>query len=279
MKVCAVSVDVEQDLAEFEHGSGGSRTFRSVENLDRILAVFNNFAARGTLFITGEVLERYPSLVEGWSSRHEIACHGYYHVPLYALSSDERSRQLGDFCRAYGRILGGSPRGFRAVMHTIDNLQLKLLERSGFVYDSSVVPNYVPFRKYVGYRGKAPGQPYHPSCDNYREKGEHRILEIPNSPLIFGIPLVGTWIRVLGPGLYRALLTLRKPGFISLAMHSWDVLEYKGAYSRNSGQNFAQCLETVFKMLGKDYRFMSADEIASEFLQSAGNPKAEPKSA
>jgi hypothetical protein len=129
-----------------------------------------------------------------------------------------------------------------------------------------VVPNYLPFRKYVGYKGKAPKEPYHPCYNNYREKGELGILEIPNSPLIFGIPLVGTWIRVLGPELYGVLLTLKKPEFVSLVLHAWDVVEYKGPFSKNSGGRFVEYLETVLKTLARDYRFMPGVEIASGAL-------------
>ena len=260
MKTCVVSVDVEQDLGQ---NSGDSESFRGVESLDRILEVFNEFELRASLFVTGEVLEKYPGLAEKWSLRHEIACHGYYHVPLYELSIAEREKQLEDCCRVQRRILARDPVGFRAVMNTIDNAQMRLLEHAGLTYDSSVVPSYVPFRKYVGYKGKAPSQPYHPSHNNYREKGGLSILEIPESPLVFGIPLKGTWIRVLGPSLYRVLLTLKKPEFVALSLHSWDVVAYKGGCSQNTGQTFVKYLESILKMLIKDYTLMAAEEIVS----------------
>ncbi len=263
MRVCAVSVDVEEDLADLQPDSGGSKTFRGVESLDRILEVFNEFGLRASLFATGEVLEKYPRLVERWSVKHEIACHGYYHLPLYRLLAAEREKQLEDSCRVYGRILGRNPKGFRAVMHMIDNTQLRLLEKCGFAYDSSVVPRYIPLRKYVGYKGKAPTEPYHPSYDNYREKGGHRILEIPNTPLVFGIPLSGTWIRVLSPHLYRVLLMLKKPEFISLAMHSWDAVKYNGSFSKNSGDTFIEYLASILRMLARDYRLVPAEEVTS----------------
>jgi len=170
---------------------------------------------------------------------------------------------LVDFCTEYHRIFSENPKGFRAVMHTIDNTQLRLLEKYNFAYDSSVIPRYVPFRKYVGYKGKAPSVPYNPSYTNYREKGEHKILEIPNSPLIFGIPLSGTWIRVLTPRLYITLYRLKKPDFISLSMHSWDAAEYKGSFSKNSGDTFLNYLETILRTLSHHYRFMPMEQILS----------------
>jgi len=257
-----VSVDVEQDV-------GGQKTFCGVESLDRILKIFDEFELKATLFTTGEVLENYPALVERWSRKHEIACHGYYHVPLFQLSVSEREKQLEDFGRLYKKILGEKPKGFRAVKHTIDITQLRLLERFGFVYDSSVVPRYVPFRKYLGYKGKAPTEPYHPSYDNCRKRGDMKILEIPTTPLIFGIYLYGTWLRVLGPRFYRVLLTLKKPRFVSLALHPWDAIEYKGSFSRNSGERFLEYLEKLLNDLrAHRYIFISGEELLSSLNEN-----------
>ena len=273
MRPCMVSVDVEEDLADLAQDSPAEKSFRGVENLDRILGVFDEFGIKASLFTTGEVIHRYPRLVEKWSTKHEIACHGYYHVPLHELSDVERESQLEDCCKTHMAVLGGTPKGFRAVMHTIDSAQLGLLEKFGFTYDSSVVPSYIPFRKYVGYKGKAPALPYHPSQDNYRERGSLSILEIPNAPLVLGFPLTGTWIRVLGPGLYRGLLAVKKPAFVSLAMHPWDAVEYQGSFSRGSGEPFIRHLETILRMLVKDYRFICADEVASSFHVESGGSR------
>lgn len=262
MKVCMVSLDVEKDIGE-------SETFYGVERLDRILEVFDEFESKATLFATGEVLERYPRLVQKWSEKHEIACHGYHHVPLFELSFSEREKQLEDFGGLYGKILGQKPKGFRAVKHTIDNTQLGLLEGFGFLYDSSVMPRYVAFRKYVGYKGKAPTEPYHPSCDDCRKKGRMKILEIPTTPLVFGISLYGTWLRVLGPRFYEILLTLKKPKFISLVAHPWDAIKYQGSFSRNSGDRFLEYLERLLGDLrSQGYIFMSGEEVLSNLEEN-----------
>lgn len=248
-----VSVDVEEDLNQ--------KTFCGVENLDKLLNIFDKFGINATLFATGLVLEKYPDLIVKWSKKHEIGCHGYYHVPLCELSISERKKQLEDFCELYENILGEKPKGFRAVQHTIDNTQLKLLEKFGFEYDSSVVPRYLPIKKYVGYKGRAQTEPYYPDYANYKEKGNMEILEIPVTPLIFGIPLYGTWIRVFCPNFYKFLLVLKKPEFINLAMHPWDALEHKGAFSKNSGEKFLGYLDAIFETLSKNYKFKSGEEI------------------
>lgn len=258
-----VSIDVEEDLNQ--------RTFRGVENLDKILELFDEFNISATLFATGEVLEKYPDLIVRWSKKHEIACHGYYHVPLYELSMSEREKQLKDFYELYKKILGEKPTAFRAVRHTIDTAQLKLLEELGFQYDSSVMPRYVPIRKYVGFKGKAPIEPYYPDYGNYREKGNMKILEIPNTPLILGIPLFGTWLRVFGSRFYRALLVLKEPEFISLGMHSWDVIEYEGPFSRNSGGKFLRILaETLTDLKSHGYIFINGGNLLSSLNKDEG---------
>lgn len=262
MKTCMVSIDVEEDLNET------AKTFQGVEKLDSILSQFQKFNISATLFTTGEVLERYTDLILEWSKVHEIACHGYYHVPLYELSIPEREKQLDDFCQLYGKILGQQPKGFRAVQHTIDNAQIELLEKFGFVYDSSVVPRCVPFRNQTTCNGRAPTEPYHPCPNNCREKGDSKILEIPNSPLIFGIPLYGVWIRVLGPQCYKLLLMTKKPEFISLAVHPWDAVAYEGPFPRNSGDVFIKYLDDVLSVLSKSYQFTSGENIYRQSCQT-----------
>ncbi|MBM3157971.1 MAG: hypothetical protein FJ004_11910 [Chloroflexi bacterium] len=96
MKICTVSIDIEEDLADLAHDPIKTRTFQGVEQIHKILGVFKKFELRATLFLTGEVLEKYSSLAEIWSEEHEIGCHGYYHVPLFKLSLAEREKQLGN---------------------------------------------------------------------------------------------------------------------------------------------------------------------------------------
>lgn len=259
-----VSIDVERDLGNV------TGTLYGVENFHKILEVFDGFGIRATLFINGDVLENYPKQVESWAKQHEIACHGYYHTPLFELSAGDREVQLINFIRLYQKILGGKARGFRAIQHTIDDLQMRLLEKYDFLYDSSVIPRYVPFRKYVGYRGKAPVEPYHPASDDLKKKGNMKLWEIPNTPLMFGIPLYGTWLRFFEPKFFKILLNIKKPPFLNFAMHSWDTIKYTGPFSRNSGPVFIEFLSNMLETLGKDYDFKCGERLAR-----AGNDKTE----
>lgn len=242
MKTCFTSIDVED---------GG------VENLDKILDIFKKNNISVTLFITGEVLKRYGNLVKKWGNEYEIACHSFSHrfwtpPSRHPLNFEERKKELEDFIDIYQRIFNEKPKGFRAPSHLIDEEGMELLENQGFLYDSSIVPHYPFFKEYRGFKGKAPLLPYQPSIKNCREKGEMKILEIPVTGQIFGIPLAGTWIKKLPPFFYRILFTAHNPTFITLSLHSWDTL---------NPQVFRK-LEKILKILkNKKYQFLNGEQI------------------
>ena len=258
-RVCFVSIDVEEDLRKDD-----TKTFEGIKKLKEILDIFKKYKIKSTLFVTGDVLQKFPDLVDNWSKNHEIACHGFYHIPLYEISTLERKKQLEDFSQIYEDLLSKKPKGFRAVQHTIDDTQIKLLIDSGFIYDSSVIPRYIFFKKYIGYKGKAPNLPYMPCSNDYRKKGDSKILELPVSPLLFNFPFSGTWIRIFGPNFYKFLLFLKKPKYICLALHSWDAICYNGKYSKNSGEDFLEFLDIILDYVNKFYIFKSGEDFLQD---------------
>ncbi|MFH1173047.1 MAG: polysaccharide deacetylase family protein [bacterium] len=256
-RICFLSIDVEEDLR-----SDNLKTFWGVEKLDIALDIFRKYNALATLFITGEVLEKYPALVRQWALNNEIACHGYWHQPLSQLPIEDRKRGLADFTGLYRQVLNSEVKGFRAVQNIIDNEQFELLSQFNFLYDSSVVPDYPPLKKYVGYKGPAPKSPYHPKSGNHLQAGEMKILEIPLTPHFLGLPLVGTWLRRLGLRFYKRLFFFHKPEFISFSMHSWDIIPGE---SKNQGTNYLRQLEAMLGYLkNKGYQFYSGEKIWEE---------------
>ncbi|MBI1888493.1 MAG: polysaccharide deacetylase family protein [Candidatus Spechtbacteria bacterium] len=242
-RVCFVSVDVEHDV-----GTGANKEFHGVTEMDKILRIFKKFEIPLTLFVTGDVLQKYSDEGKKWAEEYEIASHSYSHRFLNELSDSERREDTRQFLELYQRIFHLRPSGFRAPSHIIDTEALKVLEEYGFIYDSSVVPHYPPFKKYRGYKERAPREPYRTG----------NIIEIPVSGQIFGLPLAGAWIAGLPSLLYEILFTLYAPDFLTLSVHSWDVLRDEAFYSK---------LEKVLLMLKqKRYIFKKGIEIANEFL-------------
>ena len=228
-KVCFTSVDVE--------GKG-------VEAVNQILDTFKKYDIPATLFVTGEALEKYRDLVKEWSTNYEIASHSFTHRFWNTLNSEERKVELDKFCNLYQNIFQKKPLGFRAPSHLIDEEGLKLLEEKGFLYDSSILPHYPPFKKYRGYQGRKPLLPYCPAG--------LKILEIPVRGQLFGIPLAGAWILGLPSWLYKLLFLFYCPSFITLNMHSWD----------NLNPSFLKKLENILKILKKkNYLFLNGERI------------------
>ena len=264
MKTCFLSIDVEKREGQKD------QPFAGVDNLDNILNIFKKHGVKATLFVTGEVLEYAPDLVKKWSKDFEIGCHNYWHVQLDKIDLAERERQVKDFVNLYKRVFGYLPKGFRAPRSVIDNEQFPILERYGFLYDSSVLPRYPwPIQIYAGYKGRAPILPYYPNINNYRKKGELKILEIPESPISFSLPMihipfVATWIRKLGVNIFKTLIKARKQNFLSFSMHSWDGVKFEGKSSKNSGKEFLKQLDELLGYLKEmGYEFCSGIEITS----------------
>ena len=246
MKRCFFSIDVESDFDKKE-------TFHGVESLVKILNILEKHNIPATIFVTGNVLEKYPDRVKEWAKDYEISCHGFSHQFWSELSFEEREKEIDDFLSLYQKIFNKNPVGFRAPSHLIDEQGLKILEDRGFLYDSSILPHYPSFKSpYRGYKGKAPLLPYFPDINNCRRKGGMKILEIPVSGLLFGIPLAGTWILKLPLFFYKLLLLLKSPVFLTFNLHSWDSLNEK-------------LLEKIDKILtileGKNYQFLKGSQI------------------
>jgi len=263
MKICFLSIDVEKRVNQ------SNQPFEGVDNLDNILNIFRKHSVPATLFVTGEVLEYSPDSVKKWSKDFEIACHSYWHIQLDKIKLSERERQVKDFVNRYKDVLRYPPKGFRAPRNVIDNEQFPILERYGFLYDSSVFPRYpVSIGAYSGYRGRAPIIPYWPSKKNYRKKGENSILEIPESPASFDIPFVGTWLRKLGTKFFKFILKIKKPKFTSFTIHSWDGVKFEGKSSKNSGKIFLKQLDEILGFLKSiGYEFKRGEEIYEEFFR------------
>lgn len=250
-KTCFISIDVEHD-----HGSEHAKTFKGIEAMGDIIDVFRRFGISATLFVTGEVLEKHPNLVREWSSNNEIACHSYYHNFFDLMHVSDVRNELENFVIAYKKIFGTRPIGFRAPSHIIENATIRTVSDVGFSYDSSVVPHYPLFKKYRGYFGKAPKNPYYPNEIAYKKEGDMDILEIPVTGHLGGLPLAGAWIRGIPFWIYNILFRIHSPKYISFSFHSWDMLH---------DQKFTEKLGKILTLFERHgYNFKRGDQILNE---------------
>lgn len=188
-----------------------------------------------TVFVVGEILERFPLIIDCFRRRKcEFHCHSHTHNPKAPDSADEIAS-----CRdAFERTFGISPLGYRAPQGRISREGIHNLEKQGFLFDSSVFPSYYPnpFRYLL--RNRSP----------HRIKGS-RLLEIPFTAVSpFRITLSISWIKLLGWPVYHNLLRIsRLPRELVFGTHLHDFflthqqlrrlpLFWRFIYSRNHGK-------------------------------------------
>ena len=145
-----LSVDVEDyfQVEAFAHSISRERweqfPSRVVANTQRILDLFDQFQARATFFFVGWVAERFPSLVREVHSRgHEVACHSYWHRPVYSLTPEEFRKDTRAACDVIEQAAGTKLLGYRAPTWSITAQclwALDILAEEGFRYDSSIYP-------------------------------------------------------------------------------------------------------------------------------------------
>lgn len=110
----------------------------------RILDILEEHSVRATFFIVGWVAERHPALVRTIRERgHEVGCHGYAHLPIYAMSPMEFQDDLRRAKRAIEDAAGAAVLGYRAPTCSVvlgTQWALDVLREEGFRYDSSIFP-------------------------------------------------------------------------------------------------------------------------------------------
>jgi polysaccharide deacetylase family protein (PEP-CTERM system associated) len=191
----AFTVDVEdwyQSCVDFD----APITERVVRNVDRVLAVLDDFGVKGTFFVQGRVAETFPRLVEDLGAEgHEIQSHGYSHRPLFEMDRKELREEVERARKTVEDASGTPVTAFRAQDFSIvrTNLwALDVLAEAGFNVDSSIFPMRT---RHYGISGW-PLEPQHLTLSNGA-----RILEVPVAVWEFG-PLR---VPVAGGGYFRVM--------------------------------------------------------------------------
>ena len=194
---------------------------RVIGNTRHLLDLLDRHQVRGTFFVLGWVAGRYPELVEQIASAgHEIASHGYFHVPVYDLTPASFADELDRSVAALRAAGAGAVRGFRAPQWSINDRSmwaLDVLSRKGFRFDSSLAPLRII------------GNPRYPWEPHTRATPGGDLLEFP--PMVerrFGqnFPLGGGWgLRMTAPGrVLDAIHARNRVGTpVTLFVHPWEI--------------------------------------------------------
>ena len=118
----------------------------------RILGLLDQYGIKSTWFIPGFTIDTYTDTCEQVAARgHEIAHHGWTHVPPAKLSRDQEEEEMIRANDAILRISGKPARGYRSPSWDLSPNTLELLIKHGFYYESSMMGHdYLPYRARLG---------------------------------------------------------------------------------------------------------------------------------
>jgi len=190
-----------------------------IEPLQRLLEIFEKHRVCSTFFVLGEAAESSLGMIEEiYDLGHEIASHSYWHRDLTRISLTELEKSEKENRHLLGKITGETPRGFRAPFFKINREILHSLERTGYSYDSSVVPSI----RIPGWMGHY-GAPLHV----YRVEMCKRFFEVPVAVFPYlHLPAGGGWfLRNFGVNYVKTAIRflLRKKLPVVLYIHPLDV--------------------------------------------------------
>ena len=176
-----------------------------------VLALYEfalSYRLKPTLFFAGRFAQVYGDVVkEGVRRGYEIGTHGWDHGIRSGVEDEDfslatpatQTQWLELSSESVEKACGVVPRAFRAPNLRISGTTIRLLEKSGYLFDSSVPAG----RLTVGFgrinslsQMTAPLMPYHPGQRNIARPGDSHILEVP--PSAWGVPINMSALRFLG---------------------------------------------------------------------------------
>ena len=125
--------------------------------MPRILAMLDRHQIPATFFMTGVDAMLHPEMVAAIqkSGRHEIGVHGWIHETPTRVTAEEEERLLDRAIEYLTKATGTRPVGYRAPSWAFSMATLDLLQKKGFLYDSSLQALDEPYE--IVSRGKPTG--------------------------------------------------------------------------------------------------------------------------
>ncbi|MGH7088785.1 MAG: XrtA system polysaccharide deacetylase [Stellaceae bacterium] len=146
----AMSVDVEDFFQVQAFANVISRDdwplwpCRIERNMDLVLRLLADAGARATFFTLGWIAERYPEIVRSIVAQgHELASHGYAHVPITAQTPDEFRADIRKARQILEQIGQVEVKGYRAATFSMTKRTawaFDILAEEGHAYSSSIYP-------------------------------------------------------------------------------------------------------------------------------------------
>ena len=257
----SITIDCEEWNSPLLRGifvKENNNTDFSREGNKNLLKLLDKYDIKATFFVTGYFAEREKEQVkEILRKGHEIACHGYNHFYRKNKNLDiendvKKSKKIIE------KIIKKKVIGFRAPQMQFSLELIKILDKQGFKYDSSIHPAFLPGYYYN----------FNYPLNVYKPIKNLKIREIPTAVIPF-LRLPINWVFMRNLSYKWASLgvnsLLKKNITPVLYFHSWEFTKLNSRYvpylwKRNTGERFCLELEKFIKRF-KNEKFVKVSEI------------------
>lgn len=226
-----LSIDVEE-LFHTEYAGHANKnhiSYRTLHNIPFVLELLREQGVTGTFFVVGEIIEKNPEIIAMITKEgHEVAFHSFDHKPLREKNPKQLYIEIENFKKMLKSMIGKECVGFRAPSFSLDNKTiwaLRVLEKTGMLYDSSVFPAWTPLYGVPS----APVKPYKPSKDDLAvEDIDGDLWEFPLAVYsLFGLRIPaagGFYLRFMPNIVRRAVKKINKLGVPAVIfVHNWEL--------------------------------------------------------
>lgn len=248
MEKFILTFDIEPDF-------GKLNTYNNIKILPNVVRFLDHYNIKATFFVTCDVIEKFPSMIKKLSKKHEIACHGYRHDNLTKMDINTVTEELSKTKKVFDEKLNIDPIGFRTPFFSVNEKILEVLSRTGYKYDSSIVPGFLPGR-YSNLNTEA--KPY------YILKN---LIEIPISRIGI-IPLGTTWLQFFGYTFFNFLFQMHKSEQPVMYSHmnefssvKVELDPFRRLFYRRRGSKALSEFKKFLKELRNRYEFFSCKDI------------------
>ena len=122
------------------------RRFGVRTGIPRILRLLQEYDLPCTFFVPGYTIEHHTAVIETiQKAGYELGCHGNVHEAVEFLDAAAERRVMEEQLEIYERFLGIRPKGYRSPSWSVNNRTPALLKEHGFVYDSSLMGDDIPY--------------------------------------------------------------------------------------------------------------------------------------
>lgn len=283
LKKIFLTLDLEEDYGSASKES----TYYSHSRSQDFIKFIKDNRLRVTLFITGEILDKYQELIQPYQSEKayfQLELHAYNHEDVYD-DPDKRIENIRRGIDAYINYFGHKPKIFRAPDGLIFKREIELLIKNGILYGSDLFPTKFPGRFDNLHIPRSP----------FKIKGSD-FYEMPFSVTKkFRIPIALSYIQLFGFQFFKCLLSNEDLDSIIFDFHLHDLfpeqcyreknlaLKHKIAYFRASRGKYAfrtfEKIVNYYKKLGFDFYLMNRliQDLLRENIQELSYEEIFPK--